>query len=260
MAWPNVYGLDVRRFDHSQAQPRRATILLLHNAFHGPSHFDALARALREAGCRVVIPQLPSASPVVDSNSFNADVGAIIDCIKPEIDNTKDVIMVAHGYGSVVGATAADRLNRYSLDRPRAGRVVKMIFIAGVILERNESYADVVETDWMAFRQGVAHIRRPDDVLFQDCPPEVRAAAMTSISPQNESSLRTAVASPGWTRTPVLYIVCEQDNEISSDAQYAFFRLLQASNREAKVVAVQTSCPFLTIPKETAELIIRASV
>lgn len=152
MAWPSVYGLDVGRFDPRLSQPVRPTFVLLHDAFHAPSHLDELAQALRDAGHTVHVPQLPSASPVTIPDALDADIRAIINCIKPDIDSGSRVAVIAQGYASIPGAAAAERLNRYSLDRPRAGRVVKLILLAGVLLKSGESYVDVVETSWIEFQ------------------------------------------------------------------------------------------------------------
>lgn len=151
MAWPNVYGLDVAMFDKdAPTHPPKPTILLVHDAFHTSTHFESLANELRQANCEVAIAQLPSSSSSYQPSVFEADVHAVFEAGRTDIEASRNVILVMHGYGSLPGSVAADRLNQHSLNRPRAGEVTQLIFIAGVIAEEGKCFDDVLKPDWMA--------------------------------------------------------------------------------------------------------------
>ena len=150
MAWPNVYNLDSSKFDKDAArQPSRATIVLVHDAFHTPAHLEQVVRQLREAGYRVVTPQLPSSSSTYLPNIFEADVQVVHDHSKPEIEAGRNVMFVLHGYAGLPGSVAAERLVRYALNRPRAGFVVKLAFVAGLVAKAGECYLDMVKPEWL---------------------------------------------------------------------------------------------------------------
>ena len=150
MAWPSVYNLDAGQFDQRTTQAsNRPTIVLVHDAFHTPSHFDPLVRELRETRYRVLLPQLPSSSSVHQPHVFEADQRAIIDLCRPEIEGGRNIIMVLHGYAGVPGPIAAEMLNRYAITRPGSGFVVKVVFLAAIVVSEGECVLDVIRPDWL---------------------------------------------------------------------------------------------------------------
>ena len=152
MAWPNVYNLDSSSFDNGAARkPSRPTLVLVHDAFHTNAHFTSLARELQEAGYRVLMPQLPSSSSTYQPNILEADVRTVHDTAKPEMEGSKNVVFIFHGYSGIPGPIAAERLNRYALTRPRTGFVVKTIFLAAMIASEGECYLDVLKPEWLTY-------------------------------------------------------------------------------------------------------------
>lgn len=168
MAWPNVYGLDASKFQpHASTPPQRSTIVLIHDAFHTPEHFEPLATELISSGWRVLTPRLPSSGTGQQEAALEADVQAISAAAGPDMASGRNLVLVMHGYSSIrkrnvsspsdcadssttAGSMAANRLDRYSLQRPRAGHVVKLIFFAGIIVNRNESFEDVFRASWLS--------------------------------------------------------------------------------------------------------------
>ena len=149
MAWPNVYNLDTTKFD--QDSPSKPTIVLVHDAFHTPSHLEPLARELRDAEYSVLIPQLPSSSSNHQQDVFEVDVRAICASSKPEVERGMNIVLVLHGYGGFPGSVAADRLNRYALAHPRTGFVVKIIFVAALVPNDGECLLDVIRPEWLIY-------------------------------------------------------------------------------------------------------------
>lgn len=152
MAWPNAYNLDSTSFDNSAARtPSKPTIILVHEAFHTNAHFTLLLRELQDVNYRVLTPQLPSSNATYRPNVFEIDVQTIHDCAKPEMEASRNVIFVLHGYSGIPGPVAAERLNRYALSRPRTGFVVKILFVAAIIAGEGECYLDVLKPDWLIY-------------------------------------------------------------------------------------------------------------
>ncbi|KAF2172086.1 hypothetical protein M409DRAFT_17328 [Zasmidium cellare ATCC 36951] len=258
MAWPNVYRLDSRQLERRPAARPRPTIIIAHDAFHTPAHFEQLQQDLAAAGFRVVVPQLPSSGVAGQSATLEDDVQTLVLYGKAEIENGHNVVLVAHGYGSIPGAAAAERLNQHSLDRPRTGTVTRLILIAGVVSRVNESYYDSVEAAWAVARDGLVAIRNPSKIFYNDCSPETTATALTNMRPQSESSLWAKSTTPGWMNIPTFYVVCEADQAIAPSLQQGFVRTLQSVNGRVTVANMQAGhCPFLSRGREVAALVVR---
>lgn len=275
MAWPNVYNLDTSRFD--QDRPNRPTIVLVHDAFHGPCHFEQLVRELRDLEYRVLTPQLPSSSSNHQQDIFDADVRAICESSKPEVDRGTQILFVLHGYAGLPGSIAAERLNRYALGRPRIGFVMKIVFIAALIANESECVLDVMRPEWLvyevrktkstpeshiltSYENGVLGVRRPDRVFYQDCSSSKARSAVSKLQPQIADSFRTRMTSAGWSNIPCLYVVCDLDQAIHPTWQQSYYRKLQGGNRQTEVMSLHTGhSPFLSRTRDTARMIAGAA-
>ena len=155
MSWPLAFGLDTSKFDEkASTQAPRSTIILVHDAFHTAEYLDELATELRQAGFRVRTPQLPSSSWEYRADSFEADTQTISNAGWTEIEASRNVVIVMHGYGALPASVAANRLNERSLDHPRAGEVTKLVFIAGAIAEENGCCMDMLTPGWFTHEVG----------------------------------------------------------------------------------------------------------
>ena len=75
---------------------------LVHGAWHGPWCWDRLAPLLRERGHEVVVPDLPSEDTDLGLDDY-------ADAIEAELGDAKDVILVPHSLGGLVGPVVARR-------------------------------------------------------------------------------------------------------------------------------------------------------
>lgn len=145
MAWPSVYGLDGAQL-RQNTEARRPTVFLVHDHFLTPTHLAPLHNELLSSH-RVYSPQLPSTGFRYQANVVEADVRTLVDAAKPELRTGTDMVFVMFGYGGVPGSLAAQRLNSWSLETPRAGRISKLVFISALLLNEDEALKDVVSTD-----------------------------------------------------------------------------------------------------------------
>jgi hypothetical protein len=127
----------------------RPTFILVHDAFHTSAHLEQLANALRAAEHRVLTPDIRSMDYPRDSEDFQDDASNLITFATPEIEAGLDVILILCGLSATFGITAANSLNEHSLEMPGAGEVLKLVMIAGVILDAGESYESAVRPHWI---------------------------------------------------------------------------------------------------------------
>lgn len=150
MAWPNVFDIDSSRLDPSgPTRPPKATVLLVHDAFHISEHLEALVNHLIAAGLAVICPQLPSSSETQLAGALEADMETIVEAGRHDLEVGKDLTIVMFGYGAIPGAMAAKNLNQHSLDTPRAGEVTQLLYASGVVLQRGESFVDAITPQWI---------------------------------------------------------------------------------------------------------------
>jgi len=111
------------------------TIVIIHDAWHTPTHYSKLIDLLCAEGLEVACPSLPSCSSEADSTySFNDDVSLMYQLVFDLVSEGKSVICVMHGYGGYIGTEILGELctgQRAKICRP--GGVVHMVWISAVM-------------------------------------------------------------------------------------------------------------------------------
>lgn len=91
----------------------RPTIILVHGAYHSPSHFDKLASCLHRAGYEVEAVDLPSVGIEQDpGDALRRDTKAVLLAIEKLTNEDKNVVVFMHSYGGVVSLPVFYQENR----------------------------------------------------------------------------------------------------------------------------------------------------
>jgi pimeloyl-ACP methyl ester carboxylesterase len=117
-----------------------ANFVMIHGAWHGSWCWNAVTPLLRAAGHAVFTPTLTGLaerrhllSAQVSLHTHISDVANLI-----ELEDLRDVVLVAHSYGGVVGASVAGRC----LDR-----IKHLVWVDAHVPHSGESWADLVGAD-----------------------------------------------------------------------------------------------------------------
>lgn len=94
--------------------------------------------------------------------------------------------------------------------------------------------------------------------MFQPCASNVLASAVAAMRFLSSSVLTTPNPSEAWADIPAIYIICEQDQYLTSQQQENFSSRLTDSNPQARVVRMQVGhAPFFTHAAQIATIIDR---
>jgi pimeloyl-ACP methyl ester carboxylesterase len=123
-------------------------ILLVPGAFCTPATFDEMLSYLAKGGLEARPGPYPSCNPSdLAAATCGNDISALRDNIlRPLVENDhREVIILAHSYGGVVGGAAAkglDKPTRTAQGLP--GGVIGLIYVAGNITLEGESLLEAV--------------------------------------------------------------------------------------------------------------------
>lgn len=183
-------------------------ILLIPGAFGTADGFEALAPYLAEAGLSTFPVSYPSSNPEDPSTATcQNDIATVREKVfVPLIDQQhKDVVVIAHSYGGVVGGAAAlgfDKVSRQA--RGQAGGIIGLIYVAGNITLENESLFEAVGGAYPPFikldkpSKGVALIEPAMDILYNDCDPSQGSALDKYMVPHANLAFETKASAPAW--------------------------------------------------------------
>jgi pimeloyl-ACP methyl ester carboxylesterase len=219
------------------------TVVLVHGAWHGAWAWDELRKRLDDEGIATVAVDLPSIGPDPDVlTDMYADAATAREAIDA-VDGP--VVVVGHSYGGVVITEAA----------AGAANVTHLVYLTAFQLDDGESLLGLLggqEPEWFTTPDGGRTIvpANPEHVFYNDCPPEVAAAAAARIQRMNRECFVQPIHQAAWHDIPSTYVVCERDNAIPVFAQD---NLAQRAGSVRRLDADHS--PFLSMPDEVVAIL-----
>jgi pimeloyl-ACP methyl ester carboxylesterase len=220
--------------------PADPTYVLVHGAWHGAWAWSELERRLEAPTVAVDLPSAAGHAAVLgDLEADTAEVRRAVDAVDGP------VVLVAHSYGGLPVTAAA----------VGAPNVAHIAYVTAFLLEEGDTLLGLFggnEPDWFIPGDEGATVfpDRPQEVFYNDLPPDVAAAATGRLVPHARSVFTDALHGTAWRDVPTTYVVCEQDNAIPAFAQEAM------AARAGTVHRLDSGhSPFLSRPDEIAELL-----
>jgi pimeloyl-ACP methyl ester carboxylesterase len=231
----------------------QTTIVLVHGAFADASGFGGVIRELKGDGHTVVAIPNPLRGLASDAESIATRVKAI----------EGPVVLVGHSYaGAPMGQAAAELSN-----------VKALVFLAAVGLDVGESVAGVqqpfptplvVTTSYLSDYDAPGAVGGPElyiqrdrfqETFCADAPTDVAEVMAVTQRPVAGAALQEQATAAGWKTIPSWYLISEQDNGISPDAQR-----FMADRMKATTETISGShAAFIAHPREVAQFIQKAA-
>ncbi|KAL9577247.1 MAG: hypothetical protein Q9212_006487, partial [Teloschistes hypoglaucus] len=137
---------------HQPPLSPKPTIILVPGGWQSPTIFSLILPALERFGYSVIPINLPSTTTVPAVSSFAPDVDAVRNAVTSCLAVGKDVVMIMHSYGGLVGCEALKEMDMEEVEKRqkegaievsaaatadggtlRRGRVLRLGFIAGLV-------------------------------------------------------------------------------------------------------------------------------
>lgn len=139
--------MEARTSDILSSLDRTATIMskpdfiFVPGAWHGPESFEPTTSALKKLGFVVHGVDLPSVGAQPPLKSFAPDLEAIKSTLNKVLSSGKDVVMLYHSYGGVVGSEALTDYLKAAERGGKAGwgKIRRLVYIAAFALPEGGS-------------------------------------------------------------------------------------------------------------------------
>ncbi|EHA55151.1 hypothetical protein MCOR27_005587 [Pyricularia oryzae] len=200
--------------------PNKTAIILVHGAWHTPSHLEGLAEPLRK-DFLVDAPALDTSGPadVVRSKGLQDNVAAVLKMIQPHLDAGREVVVVAHSAG---GVTVPEAVAGNTVQERRAkgldGGVKAVIFIASLLvlpggISLAEQAGRMPSEPWYETVDGALVLNPGAENIFYNDIDEAKALEAIEKTTCQSTRLFTDKVEHGSLsiQAPMTYIVCEKD-------------------------------------------------
>ena len=223
----------------------RATIVLVHGAWHGSWCWDAVREVLEADGFATAAVDNPSVTkPGSDLAADGDNLRAALDAIDGPI------VLVGHSYGGAVISDAGAHPN-----------VVRLVYLTAFALDAGESVMqnslgggeDMKLAEALVFAGDGVNVE-PDRIVeffYHDCTAPVADAAAAQLLPMSMAAMAGVSRGAAWREKPASYIVCTDDRAIPVALQRAC-----AARVGDDVIEMSTShSPFLSRADDLANVL-----
>lgn len=254
--------------------PTKPTILIVHGAWHKPSTYDKLTQALRLAGYKVHIPQLPSvdgSSPA--TGDLITDTALIRSTAERLIEAGHSIVALLHSYGGQVGSNALYGLGLETRAKQGlAGGVSHLMYLAAFILP--EGWSTYAQAEAMGIGDDIENQLKLE---FQDdgnCTmADPRGQLINGLGKEKEEEAAAYIATLGswsmrcmmqplthcaWKEIPATYVHTARDKTVVLLGQEQMVERVkgEGGRENLAVVTLDTDhCPHFTATEEVVGVV-----
>ncbi|PLB40930.1 alpha/beta hydrolase [Aspergillus candidus] len=244
----------------------RPTLVFIPGSWHRPTCYNPIIKPL-EPKLRCVTVSLPSTAYNPEA-TFKDDIDAARDVISAETSTGRNVVVIAHSYGGMVGNSAVKGFTRPTdADDNRAGSVIGLILIASGFTLTGLSFMDPFfghpPPSWRVNNEtGYAElVTPPRELFYHDLPKEEAEYWVSQLISQSLKALFEGgeYSYAGWKDVPSWYIGTVEDRGLPVLAQRMSVGMAREMGANVEHRELQTShSPFLSQPGLTVEIILEA--
>ncbi|EXJ60461.1 hypothetical protein A1O7_04614 [Cladophialophora yegresii CBS 114405] len=242
----------------------KPVIVFVPGAWHDPNGFHLVTAELQAAGYETRGVDLASVGAQTPLKDFWPDVEAIRQVLKPLADGGKDVVVVVHSYGGVIGCEAVQGFVKSEREKEgKKGGVSHIYFCCAFALPEGVSLMDALNNQplpWFRLNEAQDSVTpaTPIETFYNDVKEPEKYVNM--LKPHSYLTFASKVTYAGWKHVSCTYLLCEKDEAIPIHAQKGMVEAAQQAGADMKVETIDAShSPFLSMPAEMARSIRRAA-
>ena len=245
---------------------QKPTLVFVPGAWHRAETWDKVISELKPQGYNCVAVALPSTKGDA-AIGFREDLDAVRDAIRGETSQGRNVVVVAHSYGSLPGVSAAKGFTTKSHDGSPAseeaiGHVIGFALMATGFCLTGMSLLDGTNGQpppmWV-IEDGLAKIVvDPIDMLYHDVPEDEAKTWASKLTKQSVLALAKGGdhVFSSWKDVPSWYLLTAQDHALPADMQRFVVTATEQAGGDVTTREIQSShSPMLSQPGETAKFI-----
>ena len=238
----------------------KPAIVLVHGGWHVPQHYSDFTQLLENEGFDVFCPLLPTCDEEKNRNTdLSDDVAVIRDQVVTLTRQSREIIMLLHSYGGVVGTEAVKGLTvkDQAKEGPSSG-VVHLIYMCAFMLQVGESVGSAslprpdpepVEFDEVTGTNFLCE--DPVRLFYADVDPELAAKMTRLLTRQSAKAHMDKLTYPAWRDVSVTYLRTEDDQVLFPEWQQKQIEAVRKTGVNLEVQTYKSShSPFLSLPKE----------
>ncbi|KAL0938486.1 uncharacterized protein CTRU02_205096 [Colletotrichum truncatum] len=234
----------------SSAKP---TFVLAPGAWHKETCYSPVQQILNAKGYDVEAVEYPSVGAVPATKGLADDAAAVRAVLQRLADEGKEIVLVVHSYGGLVGANAVEGLG--FKDRAKEGKkggVITFVYLTAFVVPLGKSIKEMLGGQflpWMKFEDdGRVFALTPEEIFYHDVHPDIQKKSIEELQHQSSPVFSDVVTHEPWHTIDSMYFFCEDDKAIPHAIQQNMATLLGPNGFTYTTKASHS--PFLSVPNE----------
>ncbi|OHE95487.1 hypothetical protein CORC01_09220 [Colletotrichum orchidophilum] len=227
------------------------TVVFTPGAWHGPQSFDLVRAGLTLKGYESEAITLPSVGAEPATVGLEKDAAVLRSTIETLADAGKEVVVVVHSYGGMVGGNAIEGLGyKQRAANNEKGGVIMLVYLAAFAAPNATSLLDMLNGEylpWMRAEGDKVYADTPETIFYADVDPVLKAKAIAELSWQSARVFSDPATYEPWNEgIEVMYFHTQQDQAIPLATQEAM--AAQFPSGYTTFYANTSHSPFLSRP------------
>ncbi|TDZ26195.1 hypothetical protein Cob_v001372 [Colletotrichum orbiculare MAFF 240422] len=237
----------------SAAKP---TFVLAPGAWHKASCFAPVEKLLAAKGYDVEAVEYPSVGAEPPTKGLAEDAAAVRAALERLTAEEKEIVLVVHSYGGLVGANAVRGLGfKERAKEGKKGGVILYVYLTAFVVPAGKSVKEMLGGQflpWMKFEEtGHVYAQTPEDIFYHDVEPATQEKAIAALQHQSAPVFADVVDHEPWHTIDSCYYICTEDKAIPLPIQEAMASSLGPNGFSLTIKASHS--PFLSVPEELSE-------
>ncbi|KAK5996464.1 Alpha/beta hydrolase nvfD-like protein [Cladobotryum mycophilum] len=244
----------------------KPTFVLVPGAWHKPETWGPISAKLEAQEYKCVAMTLPST--LGDRNTSLADdVSATRELILAETTQGRNVVVVAHSYGGLLGSSAIKGLSIKDKQDETHGHVVGIVLIGTGFVITGMGFLEGFDgkpppiwnmNEETGFTDLIVDAR---ELFYHDLPQEEGELWVSKLQNQAWKPFigEGEQVYSGWKDVPVWYLITSEDKAFPPPAQFAMAEMAKSQGADLTVRELDSShSPMLSRVEETAQILLDA--
>jgi pimeloyl-ACP methyl ester carboxylesterase len=245
-------------------QTKKPTLIIVHGAWHRPSHFELLISGLESYGYKVLAPALPSVDRIPHHvcPDSTEDIAAVRAAILPEIEGGNQVILVPHSYGGIPASGAVEGLDRQTRQRDgKSGGVIAIAALTSFVLPKGQGIFSATGSQKPDTPKVMSPL--PIEHYWHDVPEssELYKESEAKLGLMSSFALWDQCRFSAYKVVDVHYLICAEDRAILRDVQARMVETIRNDGGKVRIEVLKgcSHSPFLSRVDETVAFLRRSA-
>lgn len=203
-------------------------------AWHTPDTFNGLRSLMAQQGLDTEAIATPSVGASTPATGLHADIEYTKGILRGLADNGRQVVVVGHSYGGIVGGCAVEGLGYAQRSKEGlSGGVIMVVWLTAFVAPKGKSLLDLLGGSWLPWMQfknddGYSYSSEEETVFYSDMTPEAQQKHISLLKRHPTLCFTEPAMYEPWHDIPAMYLFCDEDQGLPLAVQEAFARALGA--------------------------------